>query len=325
MRIQQIAKLTGISKRNIHFYIKEQLLTPKMDTANNYYDFSEKDMEQLLLIKYFRSMGLSISNIKSLLENPASAEYYLRMHIGRLEQELHTLSANKDMLLSILEKLPIRPAFSDLYLHTTEICDKKQPIPTPPIYDGKLVNHFIWRTFLQQEELSEYQQYLWDKINRLTDSREKNEHYAKIYDYLCQQDQKKINAFYEGQLSHFHHIAAFSLEEIGIHAEEIKVAVTEFIHTPAAVKQWKEYYYQFQLPLMYIFSGEIGSLAKEMSSFFAVYQRNSTHACRQVYEWMLTPEGETLYKEILAALEGFVDLEHYKHAELEFMNTIFKY
>lgn len=325
MRIQQLSEQTGISKRNIHFYIKEQLLTPKTDALNGYYDFTEKDLEKLLLIKYFRNMGLSISNIKSLLENPASAEYYLRMHIGRLEQELYTLSANKDTLLSILGKLPIRPAFSDLYTHTKEECALEHIHSTTPLYDGKLVNHFLWRTFWQQEELSEYQQYLWDKMNRLTDTREKNEHYTKIYDYLCQQDQKKINWFYEEGNAHFYHIAEFSSENLSTHVEELKTAITEFIHTPSAVKQWKEHYYHFQLPLMHIFTGEIGKLAQEMSPFFASYERNSSQACQMVYHWLLHEEGDLLYQEILTTLDGYVDLENYNHTQLEFMNLIFKY
>ena len=325
MRIQQLSEQTGISKRNIHFYIKEKLLAPKTDTTNGYYDFSKKDQEQLLLIKYFRKMGLSISDIKSLLENPASAEYYLRMHIGRLEQELHTLSVNKDNLLSILGQLPIRPTFSDLYLHTKQKYDAEQSHYNTPLYDGKLVNHFLWRTFWQQEELSEYQQYLWDKMNRLTDSREKNEHYTKIYDYLCQQDQKKINHFYEEGNTHFYRIAEFSSENLSTHVEELKTAITEFIQTPAAVKQWKEHYFDFQLPLMHIFTGEIGKLAKEMSPFYANYDQNSRIACEIVYNWLLSEDGYPLYEEIMHTLTGYVDLNNFYHTELEFMNTIFKY
>ena len=325
MRIQQLSEQTGISKRNIHFYIKEELLHPKTDLVNGYYDFSEEDLQQLLLIKYFRNTGLSISNIKSLIENPASAEYYLRMHIGRLEQELHALSANKDTLLSILERLPIRPDFLDLYIHTKEECALDHAISTTPLYDGKLVNHFLWRTFWQQENLSEYQQYLWDKMNRLTDSREKNEHYTKIYDYLCQQDQKIFNAFYEEGNAHFYHIASFSSETLSLHVEELKTAITEFIHTPAAIKQWKEHYYQFQLPLMHIFTGEIGKLAYEMSPFFAAYECNSIEACQIVYDWLLSEDGSELYQKVITSLDGYVDLTNFYHTELEFMNTIFKY
>lgn len=325
MRIQQLSEQTGISKRNIHFYIKEHLLHPKTDALNGYYDFLKEDLERLILIKHFRDMGLSISNIKSLLDNPTSTEYYLRMHIGRLEKELHSLSQNKATLLSILDKIPVRPTFSDLYLHTTETCDSKSQSHSVLDYDGKLVNHFIWRTFWQEEELSEYQKYLWDKINRLTDTREKNVHYARLYDYLCQQEQKKINAFYEDGTAHFHHIASFTSENISLHVEEIKHSICEFLHNPTAVKLWKEFYFDFQLPLMHIFTEEIGHLAKEMSPFYSKYEQNSTLACKIVYDWLRSNDGKDLYQEIMSRLDGFVDLENFEHAELEFMNTIFRY
>ena len=323
MRIQQLSKQSGISKRNIHFYIKEQLLIPKINPENGYYDFSEKDYQQLMLVKHLRDIGLSISNIKALLQNPSSAEYYLRMHIGRLEQEIEQLSQNRNFIYSILEELPVNPTFSDL--HTVTSYQTQYKNSAAPLYDGKLVNHFLWRTFWQKEELSEYQQYLWDKINRLTDKREKNIYYAKVCDYLCQQDQKKINALYTERNMHLNRIAALSEDEVPVYAEEMKANVAEFIHNPAAVKQWKEHYHSFLVPQMYIFTGDIGRLAKEMSPFFAAYQNHSSEACRQVYEWLLTPEGQPLYHEIQNTLKGFVNLEDYDHAELESMNTIFQY
>ena len=209
MRIQELSRKTDITKRNIHFYIKEGLLTPSTDSVNGYYNFSHADYEQLLLIKQLRHLGLSISNIKSLLQNPASTEYYLRMHIGRLEQEMEQLVANKTSILSILEKLPVSPDFNHLYTITAMESNQKAT-DTTPLYDGKLVNHFLWRTFWEKENLSEYQQYLWDKMNRLTNHREQNEHFAKVYDYLCQQDQKKINALYKERNLHFNRIAELS-------------------------------------------------------------------------------------------------------------------
>lgn len=158
------------------------------------------------------------------------------MHVGRLEQDIEILLQNKASILSLLEQLPINPDFNDLYsLAENQMTAKKKNIA--PLYDGKLVNHFLWRTFWQKEELSEYQQYLWDKINRLTNSREKNEHYAKVYDYLCQQEQKKINALYNERNLHFNRIAALSEKEVFAYADEMKTNVSEFIHNHAAVKQ----------------------------------------------------------------------------------------
>lgn len=323
MRIQILSQKTGISKRNIHFYIKEKLLSPHSDAVNGYYDFTEEDYKQLIFIKYLRGMGVSISNIKALLDNPASAEYYLRMHMGRLKQEIENLTENVTQICDILDELPVNPDFASLY----QVCTNLIVTPTKntPLYDGKLVNHFLWRTFWEKEELTEYQQYLWDKINRLTNTREKNIYYAKVYDYLCLQDQKKIHTLYQERNMHFNRVADFSDEEIPQYAEEMKTSIAEFIHNPTAVKQWKEHYSTFLEPQMYIFTGSIGKLAQEMSPFFSAYQKNSSKACEFVFNWLQSDAGQQLNQEIQTILDGCVDLEAFGHAELESMNTIFKY
>ena len=323
MRIQVLSQRSGISKRNIHFYIKENLLCPRTDAINGYYDFTENDYRKLIFIKSLRDMGVSISNIKALLDNPASAEYYLRMHLGRLKQELEILTLNANQVNDILDNLPVNPNFETLYDICTSL-DSPQ-MKEIPLYDGKLVNHFLWRTFWQKEELTEYQQYLWEKINRLTNTRDKNIYYAKVYDYLCLQDQKKIHRLYQERNAHFNYVAELSERELSNYTEEMKLSIAKFIHTPLAVKQWKEHYASFLKPQMHIFTGEIGKLAKEMSPFFCAYQQNSSNACALVFEWLQSDAGQTLYKEIQNILDGFVDLDSFGHAELESMNTIFKY
>ena len=324
MRIQTLSEKTGISKRNIHYYIKENLFTPKTDDTNGYYDFSEEDYQRLLMIKHLRNMGLSISVIKALLNNPASAEYYFRMQIGLIEQQISELSSSSQNLQSILKELPVNPAYSDLSALLTK--EEFYSICPPSLqYDGKLVNHFLWRSFWQEKKLSEYQQFLWEKINRLTDTREKNEHYAKLYDYLCSQSQNKIDALYRERNSHFNRIAAFSDEEVFSYAEEMKQNIQVFIHTPAAVRQWKEHYEEFLLPQMYIFTGEIGQLAMEMSSFFSSYRNHSARACKLTFQWLHCEDGRKLLEEIHSVLNGFIHLNEFGHAELESMNIIFKY
>ena len=324
MRIQTLSQKTGISKRNIHYYIKENLLTPKADDGNGYYAFSDADYQRLLIIKHLRGMGLSISTIKALLNNPASAEYYFRMQIGFIEQQISELSSNSQNLQLILKELPVNPNYSDLSALLTK--EELYSNTSPPLqYDGKLVNHFLWRSFWQKETLSEYQQFLWEKINRLTDAREKNEHYTKLYDYLCSQSQNKIDALYQERNSHFKRIAALSEEEVVQYAEEMKQNIQVFIHTPAAVRQWKEHYDAFLLPQMYIFTGEIGQLAKEMSPFFSSYRNHSAKACELVFQWLHSIDGHKLLEEIHSVLDGYIHLEEFGHAELESMNTIFKY
>ena len=43
MKLREISGKTGISKRNIHFYIKEGLLRPDVAPESGYYEFSEEE------------------------------------------------------------------------------------------------------------------------------------------------------------------------------------------------------------------------------------------------------------------------------------------
>ncbi len=43
IKIQEVCKRTGLSKRNIDFYMKEKLLLPEMNEENGYYNFCEED------------------------------------------------------------------------------------------------------------------------------------------------------------------------------------------------------------------------------------------------------------------------------------------
>ena len=87
MKMKGICERTGISKRNIHFYIKEGLLTPATNPENGYYDFSEEDCQKLLFIKQMRNAGMSIQTILSILTYPVTADFYLNQHIRKLKKE----------------------------------------------------------------------------------------------------------------------------------------------------------------------------------------------------------------------------------------------
>lgn len=324
MRIQVFSEITEVSKRTIHFYIKEKLLFPKNSESNGYFDFSDEDVTRLLLIKRLRELGFSISVIRSILNNPISGGYYLRRQIGYIEEEMERLSDSLKFIKAIRKKLPANPNMEELT--RCVLNDESGRIIKPSQkYDGELVNHFLWKTFWPTGELSEYQQFIWEKMNRLTDENAKKKEYVLLYHYLCQQNQKKIDALYATRNSHFNRIAELSEAGVLAYAEEMKEAIRTFIHTGESVKQWKEHYHTFLVPQLSVYTGEIGRLAHELSDFFHTYQSNSLKACELVYEWLKSEDGISLYEEIQCTLQGVIDLENYKHAELESMNTVFTY
>lgn len=67
MTINEIAKELNITKRAIKYYEEQGLLKVAKD-SNGYRNYSEQDVETLRIISVYRKLGISISDIKKLLE-----------------------------------------------------------------------------------------------------------------------------------------------------------------------------------------------------------------------------------------------------------------
>ncbi|WP_240008408.1 MerR family transcriptional regulator [Pseudaquidulcibacter saccharophilus] len=75
MKIGDIALETGFSIETIRFYEKQRLVKNVGRNANNYRDYGEEQIAQLVFIKQCRNIGLGLEEVKSLqshLENPQS-------------------------------------------------------------------------------------------------------------------------------------------------------------------------------------------------------------------------------------------------------------
>ena len=87
MRIHEVSKQTGLTKKAIHFYVTQGLLHPlKLD--NNYYEFSNEDIQLLHQIIAFRKAGISIQTIKEIYDYPAATNFFLHRSFHQLKQEL---------------------------------------------------------------------------------------------------------------------------------------------------------------------------------------------------------------------------------------------
>ena len=67
--INEIAIKCNTTKKSVQYYVAEGLIVPKI-LGNGYQDFSEEDMRVLKQIVLYRKLGLSIAEIKSVLNNP---------------------------------------------------------------------------------------------------------------------------------------------------------------------------------------------------------------------------------------------------------------
>ena len=114
MKLKDVCEKTGISKRNIHYYIKEQLLCPLQDTENGYYDFSEGDCNRLELIRLLRNAGFSIIQIRSILNKPSTSGYYLNLRLKQLKAEIEHANATIEALSYVQEHLPLHIRYQKL-------------------------------------------------------------------------------------------------------------------------------------------------------------------------------------------------------------------
>lgn len=68
MKIQEVSTLTGLTKRTLHHYDQIGLLSPAKCHPSGYRDYSDDDLNQLQSILFYKTLGLSLTDIKRILE-----------------------------------------------------------------------------------------------------------------------------------------------------------------------------------------------------------------------------------------------------------------
>lgn len=109
----EIAKLCGVTVRTVQYYDSRGILVPSELSEGGRRLYSEDDVKRLKIICFLRELGLSIDQVKQLLneEDPGSVisllldqqEASLKKEIGEREEMLKKVSELKDGLKSVSE------------------------------------------------------------------------------------------------------------------------------------------------------------------------------------------------------------------------------
>ena len=70
MKINEVAKLTGVTVRTLHYYDEIGLLPPSEITESGYRIYDEVSLEKLQQILFFRELDFPLNEIKEIMENP---------------------------------------------------------------------------------------------------------------------------------------------------------------------------------------------------------------------------------------------------------------
>lgn len=96
LRIGEVARRTGLTVRTLRHYDDLGLLVPGERTSGDYRLYGSDDLDRLLAIQSLKSLGLSLEEIGSALDDPDfDADEVLTRHVALVEERL---AAERDLL-----------------------------------------------------------------------------------------------------------------------------------------------------------------------------------------------------------------------------------
>ncbi|WP_045406552.1 MerR family transcriptional regulator [Vibrio jasicida] len=105
LTVTQLARECGLSRTTILYYEREGLLAPAHRSENGYRWYGEKEMQRLKTISSYRSYGLPVSSIRTLLAQKGKSQAeILKDHFNELEREIQNLRAQQKAIVVLLQE-----------------------------------------------------------------------------------------------------------------------------------------------------------------------------------------------------------------------------
>lgn len=319
MTLREASEKSGVPKRNIHFYIKEGLLKPATDPGSGYYIFDESDCKKLLFIRKMRDAGLSVANISSLIHTPVTAVYYLNRHIKIMQQQQMYLEKALISMHHMTDELPIYPDFEDLY----NICMEAQipePVDTSALtdtaYHAAMINHFLWAPFLPKTKFTEYQEFLWMKVNRQS-LQHHDASYLQLQSFFQSLSSSQIDRMLSIQSKRYSQIAELSPDEYDREAANMIRELRRRCNDTVIIGLWNRYCENYVLPSAQLHASDLSLLVMELSPFYRRYVNNIGEVCSRVYQFLSSADGEDLARRLHSVFGDNLQLEKTNHGILE--------
>lgn len=99
MTVKEIAKLTGISARTLHYYDEIGLLEPTQKSEAGYRLYDKKALETLQQILFFREFDIPLKDIKAVMQTPSFDKNQI------LQMQKNMLTAKKERLERLIAEI----------------------------------------------------------------------------------------------------------------------------------------------------------------------------------------------------------------------------
>lgn len=178
-----------------------------------------------------------------------------------------------------------------------------------------MVNRFLWCSFLKTEQLTDYQQFLWEKVKQFS-TEYCLEDYKKLKSFLTSFKDGFSNEMYVTETPHYNKVAKLSEDEAITFGNSIISYLEKLLCHQSGIEFWKKYYDTFYIPIARINDSKIGTIIKELSPMYCKYKKNTEIAAKTAYDYLTSEDGKNLKTQLELSLGDFLDLENFKHAQL---------
>lgn len=287
MRIQEVSKQCGLSKKTIYYYINEGLVSPLRE-ENNYLNFTTEDIEQLVLIKKLRHLDLSIADIKDLLLHPAHVNFFLHKRAFELKSEMITISNKLSSLYYVLDHLspsaiPHELLVPSLFQEPDKLNEnsRQQIEMLFPDRNSRMVAILFWGPFLTVPA-NEYRLYLWKKISNKLDNIAST-HFTHLCTLMYQLSSDTIKHCCTLQYKKITSILANGTDIASISANIIQ-ACTDLCEDIQLQQYWITMYEHILCPIFSFYNSEANELMKEYTSEYNEYHSLMHQAVQLAYQ-----------------------------------------
>ena len=122
LTIGRVARSVGVRASAIRYYETQGILRPALRAANGYRFYSDDAIKLLLFVKRAQSLGITLKEIKPLLnlasrgQQPCNhVKQVAKQHLNEVSRKIHELELLRTELRTLLRRKAGRP-------HANEVC-----------------------------------------------------------------------------------------------------------------------------------------------------------------------------------------------------------
>lgn len=109
MTVSKLASLCGVSRTTVLYYESQALLKPELRTGSNYRVYGEREVNTLRQIRLYRSMGMGLREIRSVLSGRDSeVALALKRRLAEVDEEIEILRGHQKAILRLLQNKSVQ-------------------------------------------------------------------------------------------------------------------------------------------------------------------------------------------------------------------------